>query len=60
MRIVLATFGSLGDLHPMIAIGIELRQRGHEIVLAAMEAYREKIAALGFEFLPDAPRHKSR
>ena len=27
MKIVLATFGSLGDLHPMIAIGIELRRR---------------------------------
>jgi UDP:flavonoid glycosyltransferase YjiC (YdhE family) len=55
MRIVLATFGSLGDLHPMIAIGIELRRRGHEIVVAAMEAYREKIAALGFEFCPMRP-----
>ena len=31
-KIVLATFGSLGDLHPLIALGIELRARGHEIV----------------------------
>jgi UDP:flavonoid glycosyltransferase YjiC (YdhE family) len=28
-RIVLTTIGSLGDLHPKIAIALELRQRGH-------------------------------
>ncbi|MGI8468291.1 MAG: glycosyltransferase [Pyrinomonadaceae bacterium] len=50
MKIVLATFGSLGDMHPMNALGIELRRRGHEIIFAAMEAYREKIKILGFEF----------
>ena len=27
-RIVLTTIGSLGDLHPLLAIAIELRQRG--------------------------------
>jgi UDP:flavonoid glycosyltransferase YjiC (YdhE family) len=26
-KIVLATIGSLGDLHPMIALGIELKAR---------------------------------
>ena len=55
MKIVLATFGSLGDLHPMLALGIELRRRGHEITIAAMEFYREKINTLGFEFRPMAP-----
>jgi UDP:flavonoid glycosyltransferase YjiC (YdhE family) len=56
MKIVLATFGSLGDLHPMIALGIELRRRGHAVAFAAMEAYREKIDALGgFEFHPMRP-----
>jgi rhamnosyltransferase subunit B len=55
MKIVLATFGSLGDMHPMNALGIELRRRRHEIVFAAMEAYREKIGALGFEFRPMRP-----
>lgn len=55
MKIVLATFGSLGDMHPMIALGLELRRRGHEIAVAAMELYREKIDALGFEFRPMRP-----
>lgn len=55
MRIVLSTFGSLGDLHPLLALAIELRNRGHEIVINSLETYREKIAALGFEFYPLRP-----
>jgi UDP:flavonoid glycosyltransferase YjiC (YdhE family) len=48
-RIVLATLGSLGDLHPKIAIGIELRNRGHEVAFSTFEGYAEKLALLGFE-----------
>ena len=55
MKIVLSTFGSLGDLHPLLALGIELRKRGHDIAVNSLEAYREKIAALGFEFFPLRP-----
>lgn len=29
-KIVLATFGSLGDPHPKIAIALELKERGHD------------------------------
>ena len=54
-KIVLATFGSLGDLHPMIALGIELRARGHEIAFNTLEVYREKMDALSFEFYPMRP-----
>jgi rhamnosyltransferase subunit B len=55
MKIVLATFGSLGDLHPMLALGIELKGRGHEVLINTLEVYREKIDALGFEFRPMRP-----
>jgi UDP:flavonoid glycosyltransferase YjiC (YdhE family) len=54
-RIVLATLGSLGDLHPKIALAIELRSRGHDVVINTFEAYREKIGQLGFEFRPMRP-----
>lgn len=54
-KIVLAAFGSLGDLHPMIALGLELRARGHCVIFAAMEFYREKIEMLGFELRPMRP-----
>jgi rhamnosyltransferase subunit B len=55
MKIVFAVFGSLGDMHPMNALGIELKKRGHEVVFATMEFYREKIETLGFEFRPMRP-----
>jgi UDP:flavonoid glycosyltransferase YjiC (YdhE family) len=49
-RIILTTIGSLGDLHPKIAIAIELRKRGHDVVFATHKEYQHKIEALGFEF----------
>lgn len=54
-KIVLSTFGSLGDVHPKIALGLELRKRGHEVVFNVMEAYREKFELLGFEISPLRP-----
>lgn len=50
MKIVLATFGSLGDMHPMNALGIELRRRGHVVAFAAMEFYREKSKRFSLNF----------
>ncbi|CAN5377964.1 glycosyltransferase [soil metagenome] len=54
-KILLATFGSLGDLHPLLALAIELRRRGHEISINTLEVYREKIDLLGFNFFPLRP-----
>ncbi len=42
--------GSLGDLHPMIALAVELRRRGHVAVINTWEGYEDKVAELGFEF----------
>ena len=55
MRIILNTFGSFGDVHPYMAIAIELQRRGHTPVIAAMAGYREKIAGAGLEFAPVRP-----
>ncbi len=54
-RIVLNTFGSLGDVHPYIAIALELQRRGHCCVLATAEIYRRKVVAEGLEFAPVSP-----
>ena len=54
-KITLATFGSLGDLHPKLAIAKELKRRGHGVTVAAMEMYRERIEPLGLAFAPMAP-----
>lgn len=47
--------GSLGDLHPMMALGIELRRRGHSVVINTWQGYREKIVDSGLEFAPLHP-----
>jgi UDP:flavonoid glycosyltransferase YjiC (YdhE family) len=54
-RIVITTFGSLGDLHPYVAIALGLRARGHDVVVATGECYRRKIEALGLGFRPVRP-----
>ena len=48
-RIVITTIGSLGDLHPMLAIGLALRERGHEVVFAVSQTLGSRVEALGFE-----------
>ena len=54
-RIVFSTFGSFGDVHPYVAVALELKARGHHPVIATSEIYREKIALLGLEFHPVRP-----
>src|SRR5689334_16074921 len=49
-RIVIVAYGSLGDLHPVIALARGLKERGHEAVIASSEPYRAKITALGLPF----------
>ncbi len=53
--IVLTTYGSLGDLHPYMAIALELQQRGHHPVIATHEIYRSKVEAEGLDFYPVRP-----
>jgi rhamnosyltransferase subunit B len=54
-RIVVTTLGTLGDLHPSIAIALELRQRDHDVVFVTHQVYQSKLEALGFEFHPMHP-----
>jgi rhamnosyltransferase subunit B len=54
-RIVLATFGSLGDLHPFLALALGLQERGHDAVIATSEVYRARVEALGIGFKPVRP-----
>jgi UDP:flavonoid glycosyltransferase YjiC (YdhE family) len=56
-RIVLTTFGSLGDLHPCIAVALGLKARGHEAVIATSGYYRQKVEALGLGFRAVRPDH---
>lgn len=54
-RIVLATIGSLGDLHPFISIGQALVMQGHHVVLAVPEDGVTKVRAAGLDAAPILP-----
>lgn len=54
-HIVLTTFGSLGDLHPYLALGVELRRRGHRVTLATHGLYRGRAEAEGLGFAAVRP-----
>jgi UDP:flavonoid glycosyltransferase YjiC (YdhE family) len=60
-RILLATFGTIGDLHPLIGLALGLKSRGHEVSLASTEAHRPRVEAAGIAFhslrpeIPETP-----
>lgn len=49
-KIVMTTWGSLGDLHPYLAVGIGLKQRGHQVTIATFGLYREQVESEGLSF----------
>jgi UDP:flavonoid glycosyltransferase YjiC (YdhE family) len=54
-RIVITSFGSLGDLYPYLALAQGLKQRGHEAIIATSPHYRQRIEAEGVTFCPVRP-----
>ena len=49
-KVVLATVGSLGDLHPFIAVAAALRAQGVHAVIACAPEYQSKVEAAGLAF----------
>lgn len=54
-RIVLTTIGSLGDLHPYVALARGLKARGHEPILATSGIHRARIERQGLAYFPVRP-----
>ena len=54
-RIVLTTFGSLGDLHPLLAVALGLKERGHRPLLVTQVEHKAKVDAVGVEVAPLRP-----
>lgn len=54
-RIVFAAFGSLGDLHPYLAVARELQRRGHHPVIATFDGYHDAVEASGVGFAAMRP-----
>lgn len=55
MRIVFSTYGTFGDVNPLIALSQELKRRGHQPVLAIPAMFRPKVEPLGIGFIPVRP-----
>ena len=53
--ILLTTQGSLGDLHPYLALGLGLKDRGHRVSVGTTRYYQDRVEGAGFEFRPIAP-----
>jgi UDP:flavonoid glycosyltransferase YjiC (YdhE family) len=51
MRIVMATFGTTGDVQPFLALGVELLRRGHRVLLGGPANFAARVEGLGLEFV---------
>ncbi len=54
-KILLVTFGSLGDLYPFVALGQALQREGFAVVVATSETYREFVLEEGLGFVAIRP-----
>jgi UDP:flavonoid glycosyltransferase YjiC (YdhE family) len=52
MKILVSANGSRGDVQPMLALAVALRQRGHEPVLAATPIFASEAKAFDLPFVP--------
>ncbi|MDX2039133.1 MAG: glycosyltransferase [Isosphaeraceae bacterium] len=52
MRVLIAPFGSHGDVHPLLGLGTALRERGHEVIYLIAAEFGPTIERLGFPVVP--------
>ncbi len=52
LRILILTLGSRGDVQPYVALGRELRERGHEVTLSTGRGFEAMIEAEGLRAAP--------
>ncbi len=52
MHIILSTVGSAGDVHPVIGLGLALKERGHQTTLITNPYFQTLIESEGLPFLP--------
>src|SRR6516225_798283 len=56
MRVLLSTIGSRGDVQPMVALALQLRELGQEVCICAPPDFGEWIDTLGISFVPVGPK----
>lgn len=55
MRFLLYTFGSRGDVEPLLALALELQKRGAEALVCAPPDFTELLTAAGVPMVPTGP-----
>jgi len=51
VRVVIVAIGSAGDVHPFVAVGQGLRERGHDVLVLASAWFEEAVTRAGLGFL---------
>ena len=52
MNITILTTGSRGDVQPYIALGVKLKEKGHQVRIAGFENYADFVKSHGLDFFP--------
>ena len=52
MKLLLPTLGSAGDIHPFLAIGRAMQERGHEVEVMTNPVFADMVAQAGLAFHP--------
>ena len=55
MRVLLSTIGSRGDFQPLLAVGLQLREFGHDVLLCAPPDFLGLSESHGLPFVPVGP-----
>ncbi len=58
-KIVLATHGTLGDLHPLMALALALRARGADPVICSHDNFQPKVESIGIPFHSFGPGYQT-
>jgi hypothetical protein len=58
MRVLVCASGTIGDLHPLVAIAAAMRRRGHEVYLLANSVYESLAAEANVDFEPVGTREE--
>ena len=55
MRVVLSSYGSRGDVEPLVALALRLRELGAEVRVCAPPDFAPRLADIGVPFVPAGP-----
>lgn len=52
MKVAILGEGTRGDIGPLVALGAQMKRRGHEVAMTASEEFRPMAEAAGIRFVP--------